>query len=164
MKRKYLTIFIILMMALATQSEASIVYNFDVTLDYTGLTPAQKIQGIEFVISGIQNVDWVFGAFNSPYAAGTWLFSSTGIIDDTWNGSDMATSVPLNSGSIFSLVSPNDSVISISGMTPFNYQNNDFPGNRFTAQLNNAVPIPAAVWLLGSGLVGLIGLRRRMRK
>lgn len=25
------------------------------------------------------------------------------------------------------------------------------------------VPIPAAVWLLGSGLVGLIGLRRRMR-
>jgi hypothetical protein len=28
----------------------------------------------------------------------------------------------------------------------------------------SAVPIPAAVWLLGSGLVGLIGLRRRMKK
>jgi hypothetical protein len=28
----------------------------------------------------------------------------------------------------------------------------------------SAVPIPAAVWLLGSGLVGLVGLRRRMRK
>jgi hypothetical protein len=26
------------------------------------------------------------------------------------------------------------------------------------------VPVPAAVWLLGSGLVGLVGLRRRMRK
>lgn len=26
-----------------------------------------------------------------------------------------------------------------------------------------ATPIPAAVWLLGSGLVGLVGLRRRMR-
>lgn len=26
------------------------------------------------------------------------------------------------------------------------------------------VPIPAAVWLLGSGLLGLVGLRRRMKK
>lgn len=28
----------------------------------------------------------------------------------------------------------------------------------------SAVPIPAAVWLLGSGLIGLIGVRRRFRK
>jgi hypothetical protein len=28
----------------------------------------------------------------------------------------------------------------------------------------NAVPVPAAVWLLGSGLVGIVGLRRRNRK
>lgn len=28
----------------------------------------------------------------------------------------------------------------------------------------SAVPIPAAAWLLGSGLVGLVALRRRMRK
>ena len=28
----------------------------------------------------------------------------------------------------------------------------------------NAVPIPGAVWLLGSGLVGLVAIRRRMRK
>ena len=27
----------------------------------------------------------------------------------------------------------------------------------------NAVPIPAAVWLLGSGLIGLVGIRRRLR-
>jgi hypothetical protein len=28
----------------------------------------------------------------------------------------------------------------------------------------NPVPVPAAVWLLGSGMVGLLGLRRRQRK
>ena len=35
----------------------------------------------------------------------------------------------------------------------------------FTVGANvNPVPIPGAVWLLGSGLIGLIGLRRKFRK
>ena len=29
---------------------------------------------------------------------------------------------------------------------------------------NSAVPVPPAAWLLGSGLVGLVGLRKRLRK
>lgn len=28
---------------------------------------------------------------------------------------------------------------------------------------SNAVPIPAAVWLLGSGLIGIVGIRRRFK-
>jgi len=35
----------------------------------------------------------------------------------------------------------------------------DFASRTYAAE--NAVPIPAAVWLFGSGLVGLIGLKRR---
>jgi hypothetical protein len=27
----------------------------------------------------------------------------------------------------------------------------------------NQVPIPAAIWLLGGGLIGLLGLRRRLK-
>jgi hypothetical protein len=35
----------------------------------------------------------------------------------------------------------------------------------FTGTINfNPVPVPAAVWLLGSGLAGLAGLRRRAQK
>jgi hypothetical protein len=46
----------------------------------------------------------------------------------------------------------------------------------FTAEINNnngpqsygqgqtsAVPIPGAIWLLGSGIVGFVGLRRRQK-
>jgi hypothetical protein len=40
-----------------------------------------------------------------------------------------------------------------------------FTSGTVTAQYEyTAAPIPAAVWLLGSGLVGLIGLRRRSRE
>lgn len=35
----------------------------------------------------------------------------------------------------------------------------------YDAKINGAnVPIPAAVWLLGSGLIGLVGMRRKFRK
>jgi hypothetical protein len=36
---------------------------------------------------------------------------------------------------------------------------------RFTMTITNStVPVPAAVWLLGSGLVALIGIRRKLKK
>jgi hypothetical protein len=35
---------------------------------------------------------------------------------------------------------------------------------RLTGATSAPVPVPAAVWLLGSGLVGIIGMRRRFKK
>ncbi|HPX02003.1 MAG TPA: VPLPA-CTERM sorting domain-containing protein [Syntrophales bacterium] len=37
-------------------------------------------------------------------------------------------------------------------------------GTLYTAYGTAAVPIPAAAWLLGSGLLGFVAIRRRMRK
>lgn len=34
----------------------------------------------------------------------------------------------------------------------------------FWGKNNSAVPVPAAVWLFGSGIVGLVGVRRKIRK
>lgn len=46
-----------------------------------------------------------------------------------------------------------------------NLHNADFPGGAIRGQLGdplpNPVPLPAAVWLLGSGLLGLLGVAQR---
>jgi len=161
MKSKIMVVLVALLLAAFTQSEASIVYNFNIVVDYTGISNNfLKIQGIEFSLSGTQGVDWTFGGFNPPYSGGAWFFSSTGIIDDTYVSGQINTSVPLNSGTIFTLVSPNNSLITLSNVVPFDYNNDDFTGHPFSAQLN-VVPIPGAVWLLGGGVVSLVALRRR---
>jgi hypothetical protein len=36
-------------------------------------------------------------------------------------------------------------------------------GNSLTVLSVNPVPVPAAVWLFGSGLIGLIGIVRRKK-
>jgi len=48
------------------------------------------------------------------------------------------------------------------GATPFTQGSAN--GSRDTIIVANVVPIPAAVWLLGSGLIGIVGLRRRFKK
>ena len=41
-----------------------------------------------------------------------------------------------------------------------------FPGFHptFSGNLTKAIPVPAAVWLMGSGLIGLVGVARRRRR
>mgnify|MGYP006299546021 CR=1 FL=1 len=103
---------------------------------------------------------YTFDGLNINLSAGDYLLS---VIDDTVN--------PASNG-YWHWVSANDT-----GTDWWRREDNQPAGEEFTfywtagggftgdrAFQASAVPVPAAVWLLGSGLMGLIGVRRKMRK
>jgi len=109
-------------------------------------------------------------------------FSLTGSLDTGWwGGSDLYVTLKENGSEIFGLSMwdlPTD------GVNPFNFDGQFSTGNTYELILYSysydsnyydekwtfnltttpAVPIPAAVWLFGSGLLGLIGIARRKVK
>ena len=46
---------------------------------------------------------------------------------------------------------------------PFPGQNAAFDFTSITASNASVIPVPAAVWLFGSGLLGLVGVARRRK-
>lgn len=61
------------------------------------------------------------------------------------------------SGSVAQILSPSVKANSISILLGYNW-NNGINNINFST---SAVPVPAAMWLLGSGLIGLIGMRKK---
>ena len=79
--------------------------------------------------------------------------------------------VQVNIGSISGLGSPSIGATNITGTQAndllaglwyINIHTTNFPAGEIRGQVN-VVPVPAAVWLFGSGLVGLIGVARRKK-
>lgn len=72
-----------------------------------------------------------------------------------------------SNGELTVLLDPSIAVSSIlfraPGRLPGN-QGHEFSVAAIVTDPPNAVPVPGAVWLLGSGLVGLVAIRRRMKK
>ena len=50
----------------------------------------------------------------------------------------------------------------LAGLWYINIHTDAFPGGEIRGQVN-VVPVPAAVWLFGSGLLGLVGVARRKK-
>lgn len=82
---------------------------------------------------------------------------------------DQNAGVQVNFGAISGTTSPSIGSTTISdaqetdllaGLWYINIHTDQFPGGEIRGQVN-VVPIPAAVWLFGSGLIGLIGFARR---
>jgi hypothetical protein len=84
-----------------------------------------------------------------------WMLYQLGLIDDP--------------GDITTFAGPYDGIIHLSftfDTTTFDEEHGFFNSDLIlSGEVDNTyVPIPAAVWLLGSGFIGLIGIRRKIKK
>lgn len=101
---------------------------------------------------GTGSLGIVLGDFTDSKNA--WLLYKLGLIDDP--------------GNITTLVGPFDGSLHISFTTAtFDKECGFFTSQTvLSGDIDNTyvVPVPAALWLLGSGLIGLIGIRRKIKK
>jgi hypothetical protein len=86
--------------------------------------------------------------------SGSWI-EFTALASQT-SGTNGERTVPIDSSVLVSSI-----MFRAPGLVLFPLQDHEFS---VAAIETSAVPIPGAVWLLGSGLIGLAALRRRMRK
>lgn len=106
-------------------------------------------------------VDGFFVASSVDFPIGVPSDSEGGFGPFTPNFSVGYTEDTLGSLDILAAVGTYD----FTGLTNFNLTVDDGPFNAmgliFEQMTITAVPVPAAVWLFGSGLIGLLGLRRK---
>jgi hypothetical protein len=123
------------------------------TLVFTSQIPS----GADFDIEGY--FDWI----GSGGQSGRELFSGTYLSDDTLflSGYQLINASSIILANYAALVTPDGNTIIgdwDSGVVP----GSGVPGD-FMAVRSSVVPIPAAVWLFGSGLLGLVGIARKKK-
>ncbi len=95
-------------------------------------------------VNGLDNVDSVIGSLDISLASGTDLLSSWLLADLTTLGTVHALEFSLSGSDVGSFGLNTPAYFAIDDLTTV-----------------SAVPVPAAVWLFGSGLIGLVSIARR---
>ena len=116
-------------------------------------------------IGGVLATDFVFDGANVDYATGNNLDEASGAMVAATNSAltgDIAAAAPWFSNSYTHIDWSNGYDGSWSGLD-FNFDNFSWAEGLVVRQAS-AVPVPAAVWLFGSGLMGLIGFSRRRKE
>ena len=165
----------IAMVSAASASQAAVYNLTDYSLknNYTGgayFSQAVTISGTTDILGPVFTVTGVSvttgGGFGISYTGGTWIFNAIAgtleSIGGTCVGSANACAGPFTAGT-YTFSSDAFGLVPVFNLTGL--QSPVSPGNqqRFTFTEAPAVPVPAAAWLMGSGLVGLAGIARRRK-
>jgi hypothetical protein len=138
----------------------------DTTFYNSALTSfSATIGGYTVSLGGSNRIDVVNNSSYDRYIVETWAPSGSNVasmpVSYLFFSLDDPSGVVLSNSSLPLSASTLNSFTSKSGVIAFG----EGDGNRVTFSVNNItqspVPIPGAAWLLGSGLVGLVGLGRK---
>jgi len=127
------------------------------------------VNGVASAVSGLSNQSSSYGDslnFGSVNAGDSIVFT----LNVTDTGANWYSDKSLNSDGVNRIYSsafsgdeflPAGTYVAFEDLTDFNYLDEQFVVTNVTAP---AVPVPATVWLFGSGLLGLAGVTRRRSK
>lgn len=133
--------------------------------------------GNNYNVSGGSNIgdvlianNWPSSAFDMFQVGNYQVLGMTGpTVNNVWNPDSLAGRIRFD-GDYFSSTSlPNtlDMTQAIPALTSmklrFNVDDSVYYGLDITSASISTVPVPATVWLFGSGLIGLIGIARRKK-
>jgi hypothetical protein len=168
MKKLIICIALLSMILAAGVAQASYSYTLDINIPQQAAVNSAGIGMIEFIVNGgAFNTDWTYQLGNAVPSAGHWIFENfdggwASIYDNFATPLTESAIAPLGSGKIVTITS--NVPLTFSDLAFSDFKSHYLGSNFYSTQgfVPSTVPIPAALYLLGSGLIGLVGLRRRI--
>ena len=167
---KTITIILTLFLALVLFTENKVqafVYTLDINIpDIDAINSSERVGGFEF-IANPSNSDLSYELGDAIPSSGNWIFETfpsnniCSLSDDYKDLTDLSDIAPMLNGRIITITSEIELVFE--EILFYDFFGTRVPTNSFSYEGFNLapVPIPGALFLLGSGLIGIIGVRRK---